>query len=201
MSVDNINHRKHTALVVTSGVAGSIAGGIYARNHLSKTRTQAIDELNLHSSKWLAGLANTINIRKAGVELKKGTISEDEFTKLKDVKISIKEALKSGRIADIVYNTAKNDRTLSFEDAIKNEKEAHFKMRREFLSYSKKLQKNFAELGIFDSKKFMEVSVGKIKTDLKAYKIMAKPVAIGLAVGASIGALVGLGIKSLLNKD
>lgn len=195
-SVDNQN-KTNKALVVGTSLVGGAAGTVYAKNHLSEARMKKLAEINPHAFEWLDNLGKAFDLGKAKEALGKKTITQDLFQKVTDLHQGILDSVKAEGVVKEVADIPLKERKISFEDAVKAANKMHANLRKNMLGFSKDMQKVCEESGIWKKDVWVDAVTGQAEKLVKAYKVMAKPLAIGASVGLATGAVLGLGLDSL----
>lgn len=198
-SVDNRNkvNKSDKAVLIGTAVAGSLAGGAYARNHISEARIKRLQDLNIDIPKYYKNFADCFDMKKAQGELKKGSITQDEFNLLKNTHDKFITAAKAEENVKKVSNTPIDKRTTTFSQAVKEANQNRSKLIKTAFQFSKNTQDKLGKLKIMNVCKANLLNREQMGKVADAYKIMAKPMVLGLAFGAFFGYLIGLGVNNL----
>lgn len=200
MHVDN-QHKKHTGLVVVSGIVGAGTGAVYAINHMAEARLKKIAKLDLDVTKFFNNLADCFDVKKAESAIHKGIINRDDFNAIKNLQDKFLKYSNDEQKVKEIANTPINERKIMYNESIKIANKSRLEAWKASIMFPEETAKKLSNTKIFNKERWMDLLKAQFLKTSGAYKIMAKPIFKGLAIGAGIGALIGLKVKSLLNKN
>lgn len=182
--------------------AGALAGGIYGFKHPSSKTLDKIDALTQPSSVIYKNYHDSFNKQAVVDAVLNGELDLDTSQKIYKTIDSIKNVENAEIIVEKLLDTPKSKRSQTLKSAIDDANSAHKVMRQEikFLKNTE-LFKKLLDLKIINPELFLE-TLNKAKKDvIVKYKLLSKNAIFGAIGGAAGFALVGLGLKSLFNKN
>lgn len=199
----NVHHHEnkhhHKLAITATTVAGAGAGALYARNHLSESKTKQLIELDARSPKWLTELVKTFSKKAAEAQLKNGNITQEEYDKFTTAHSSIVNTIKAENTVNKIIKTPIEQRTVSYNEASKTARNAHFKLHKDLMKINNELFDKFSNLSIINKENFQTCLKDQAAKVKESFKIIAKPMLKGFAIGGVIGGMFGLGLTKFFD--
>lgn len=191
---------KRTAIIY--GSAGAVAGGVYGFTHPSAKTIDKIYSLTQPLSETYKNYHDSFDKNAAHAAVVNGDIDLLTSTKIKQIISALKNVVDAEVKVDEIFNTPQNERSQTLKSAIKEAKQAHKNMRKQisFLK-DKELFKKLEDLGIINKTLFLDTLTQATGDLLTRIKLVFPKTIISAGIGAASFILVGLGLKSLFNKN